>query len=588
MAAPSAGPSGVAPPERPRGLIDRRLLRRVAVTRRYLAVAVAVGAASTVCLIAQAVLVATVVDRVFLHRSTLAEVTPLLVGLAGTCLFRAVLAWAGEVAAHRTSATVTSTLRRQMLSHALELGPSWLSGEQTGELSVAATRGVGALDAYFARVVPQTILAALAPTAVLAWVAWSDWLSFAILAVTLAALPVFMILLGLAAKDSTHQQWERLSHLGARFLDILQGLPTLRSTGSVSSGRRSIEAATDDLRQATMSTLRVAFLSSLALEMLAAVGTALVALFLGLRLLDGEIAFGTALAILMLAPEVYLPLRRAATEFHASTEGQAAAARILDILDQTSPVGDTSPVGVDRTPVPGPDPGRHPLVLQGITVGYPGRSGPVLDDVDLTVSPGEHVALMGPSGSGKSTLLGVVLGFVTPLAGTVSIGGVELSRADPRQWRRQIAWVPQRPSLFRGSLADNITVGDRTAGPSAVARAVEVAGLDELVAMLPDGLDTEVGEGGFTLSAGERQRVAIARAVLRDAPLVLLDEPSSHLDRGREAALSASLGPFLEGRTVLIAAHRRGLVGRVDRVVTLAGVERPRPPVPVALTGARR
>ena len=551
------------------------------VTRRYLAVAVTVGVASTFCLIVQAVLLATVVDRVFLHQWSLIQVRPDLVGLALAFAARAALAWAGEVAAHRTSATVTSLLRRQLLSQVLTLGPTWLSGEQTGELSLTATRGVTALNTYFARVLPQTILAGLAPFAILAWVAWADWVSFVILAVTMATVPIFMILLGLAARDRTEEEWFQLSHLGARFFDVLQGLPTLRTLGQSRAGRRSIEKATDDLRQATLANLRIAFLSSLALELLAAVGTALVALFLGLRLLDGRMVFGTALAILILAPEVYLPLRRAASEFHASTEGQAAAGRILDVLDEQPATGATSAPAPARA-APLPDVCRCGLEVRRLTVRYPGRDEHAIDDVDLTVAPGEHVALRGPSGSGKSTLLGVILGFVTPLTGSASVGGVNLATVDPRIWRRQIAWVPQRPSLFRGTLADNVAIGDRDATPAALRRAVRMAGLDELVASLPSGLDTPVGEGGFTLSAGERQRVAIARAVLREAPLMLFDEPASHLDHDREALVADLLAPFLAERMVVIAAHHRELVGRIDRVIDLSSGR------PFAQDGPRR
>ncbi len=509
------------------------------------------------------------VDRLFLHGATLAQVVPELYALAGTFVARALLAWAGNVAAHRTSATVTSLLRRQVLTHVLRLGPSWLSGEQTGELSLTATRGIGALDTYFSRVLPQAVLAALAPVAVLAWVAWADWVSFVILAVTVAAIPIFMVLLGLAARDRTVEQWTQLSRLGARFLDVLQGLPTLRSLRRARSGRRTIEVATDELRQATLSTLRVAFLSSLALEMLAAVGTALVALFLGLRLLHGTVPLGTALAILVLAPEVYLPLRRAAAEFHASTEGQAAAARVLDILDEVEP-GSTIRTGSAMT-TPTVVAAWDRLEISGLTVCYPGRTDQALSGVDLTVARGEHIALTGESGSGKSTLLGVLLGFVNRCSGSVSIGDIDLAAVDVRWWRRQVAWVPQRPSLFRGTLADNVAMGDRAAGTAAVRRAMDTAGLGELLVSLPHGSDTVVGEGGLTLSAGERQRVAIARAVLRDAPVILLDEPASHLDRDREEALSVSLAPHLDGRTVLVAAHRGGLVRRIDRVVTLSG-----------------
>jgi len=307
------------------------------VTRRYLAAAVAVGVASALCLVVQAVLLGAIVQRGFLGHWALARLLPFLAGLAGGFLARAALSWLSELAAHRTSASVTSALRRRLLARALGLGPSWLSGERTGELTSVATQGIEALEVYFARYLPTAVVAGIAPVVLLSWVLWADWRSFLILGVTVSVIPLFMYLLGLEAKRHAERQWDRLSGLAAAFYDLLQGLPTLRAFGRARAGRRTLEKATEDLRLTTMSTLRVAFLSALALEVLAAVGTALVALFLGLRLLDGTLHLGIALAVLVLAPEVYMPLRRAASEFHASAEGQAAADRILEVLDEREP-----------------------------------------------------------------------------------------------------------------------------------------------------------------------------------------------------------------------------------------------------------
>jgi ABC-type transport system involved in cytochrome bd biosynthesis fused ATPase/permease subunit len=380
-----------------------------------------------------------------------------------------------------------------------------------------------------------------------------------------------MYLLGLEAKRHAERQWDRLSGLAAAFYDLLQGLPTLRAFGRARAGRRTLEKATEDLRLTTMSTLRVAFLSALALEVLAAVGTALVALFLGLRLLDGTLQLGIALAVLVLAPEVYMPLRRAASEFHASAEGQAAADRILEVLDEREPATAVSGT-LDRTARRAlTEVARSTIRLSELEVRYPGRAVPVLDGVELDLAFGEHVAVTGESGSGKSTLLAVLLGFVEPVGGKVTVGGVDLRDLPLRDWRRQIAWVPQRPYLLRGTIADNLRLGDADAGAEALRWAVEQSGLSGLVERLPLGLETEVSEGGMTLSAGERQRIAIGRAVLRDVPLVLLDEPAAHLDADRESSLRDTLGPWLDSRTVLVAAHRRALVGRVDRTVALVG-----------------
>jgi thiol reductant ABC exporter CydD subunit len=550
------------------GLVDRRLAGRVAVTRRYLAVAVAVGLASTVCVVAQAVLLATVVSRALLHHATLGSVTPQLVGLAAAFLARALCAWAGEAAAQRTSATVTSVLRRQLLRHALDLGPSWLAGERAGELSLTATRGTAALDTYFGRYLPQAVLAGLAPLSILAWVGFEDWVSLLVLAALVALVPVAMAFFGREAGRQTRRQWRQLSSLSARFLELVQGLPTLRAFGRAAQGRREVVEATEGLRRTTMKTLRVAFLSALAMEFLAGIGTGLVAMVLGLRLLGGSVSLYTALAVLLVSPEIFLPLRRAGAEFHASTEGQAAAERILDVLDLPSPGADRAR---DRRGTSAdPDPAAAPVRLRSVGVTFPGRAGPLLDSFDLELRPGEHVALVGPSGAGKSTVLSLLLGFLSPDAGTIEVGGVDLAAVDPAAWRRHVAWVPQRPHLFTGTLADNLRLGDPGADDGALRRALAATGLAETAGELPLGLETPIGEGGLDLSAGERQRLAIARAVLRDAPLVLLDEPVAHQDATTEAELRLALAPWMDGRTVLVAAHRPALVDRIDRVVVLA------------------
>jgi len=527
---------------------------------------VAVGLVGTAALVVQAALLGAIVQEVLIGHEGLRHTIPALVALAAAFSLRAAASWAGEVAAHRTSATVTSTLRRQLLTRAVALGPSWLAGERTGELAASATQGVDALDGYFARYLPTLVLSALTPVALLGCIVVRDWFSAVILAVTVAVIPLFMILLGLEATRNADRQWARLSGLAATFYDLLQGLPTLRAFGRTRDGRHTLERANRELHDETMSTLKVAFLSSLALETMASVGTALVALFLGLRLLHGTLPLGTALAILVLAPEVYLPLRRAGAEFHSSAEGRAAAARILDVLD----AADAAVPPTDESEArPLPDPALHPVHLVRVTVRHSGRAQPVLDAVDLTLRPGEHVAVVGESGSGKSTLLNVLMGFVVPESGAVAISDELLSACSLREWRRNVAWVPQRPALIRGTIEDNLRLGNPDAAAEQLTQALVRSGLDGLVARLPDGLATPVGEGGLTLSAGERQRIAIGRAVLRDVPVVLLDEPTAHLDTAREEELRDALAPWLEGRTVVMAAHRGGLVGRVDRTITL-------------------
>lgn len=571
--------------DRRRGLIDRRLAARVTATRRFLVGAVAVGLLATVSVVAQAVLLASVVSAALLHGAGLGTLWPRLVWLAIAFGVRAGCAWAGEAAAHRTAATVTSTLRRQLLHHTLALGPGWLSGERSGEISLSATRGIAALTVFFGRYLPQAVLAGIAPVAILAWVGYEDWPSMLILAALVGLVPVAMVYFGRESAARTRRQWRRLSSLSSRFLELVRGLPTLRAFGRQARGRREVFEATDALRATTIDTLRVAFLSALAMEFVAGIGTGLVAMVLGLRLLGGSVSLYSALAVLLVSPEVFLPLRRAGAEFHASTEGQAAAERILSVLDVPLEGQGAAERGGPGRGTGGPAramgaewPACAPLRMTGVSVAFPGRIGPVVADLDLEVGDGEHVALVGPSGSGKSTVLSLLLGFARPTAGTITLGGIDLRALDIDDWRRLVAWVPQRPHLVHGSIADNLALAAPDASPGRLAEVVALVELDHLVDALPEGLATPVGDAGVTLSAGERQRLALARAVLRDAPVVLLDEPVAHLDARAEARLAASLGPWLADRTVVIAAHRPELVARIDRVVSLT----PAPAEPVA------
>jgi thiol reductant ABC exporter CydD subunit len=562
--------SGTAGPRRRAGRrrggrpIDPRLLAYTSGSRRFLGLTVAIGAVTALLVVAQAWCIADTVAGAVASRRTAGELALPLGALLAVVVGRATVGWASERAAQRASTRAKSDLRQALVAKVAALGPVRAAGAGTGEIGVLATSGVDALDAYFSRYLPQVFLAVIVPVTVLAAVVSVDWVSAVIVALTVPLVPVFMALIGSATAERTRRQVDVLQRLAGHFLDVVSGLPTLRVFGRSRAQAAAIREMTDRYRRSTMATLKVAFVSSLVLELLATVSVALVAVAVGLRLLGGHLTLRTALFVLVLAPEAYLPLRQLGANYHASAEGIEAAGRIFDLLDAPVP-----PRG-HRTSVP--DPSRVPLTVRGLAVAYPGGGHPAGEGLDLEAEPGETVAIVGPSGCGKSTLLAVLLGFVTPSAGTVRVGDVPLDELDPDAWRRQVAWVPQRPRLFAASVADNVRLGRPDAPTGAVARAVADAGLEAVVGALPRGLDTRLGEGGAGLSAGERQRLALARAFLREAPLLLLDEPTANLDRRTEAAVVAAVGRLARGRTALVVAHRPALLEVADRVVELAPV----------------
>ncbi|MCW8215163.1 thiol reductant ABC exporter subunit CydD [Streptomyces griseolus] len=538
--------------------IDPRLLRYARATRFFLAAVVGLGLAGAALVIAQAMLVAEVVVGGFEDGLTVHGLrTPLLL-LIGVALGRALVAWLTERAAYRASAAVKSELRGRLMERAADLGPGWLGEQRTGSLVALATRGVDALDDYFSRYLPQLGLAVVVPVAVLARIVTEDWVSAAIIVVTLPLIPLFMALIGWATQSRMDRQWHLLSRLSGHFLDVVAGLPTLKVFGRAKAQAESIRAITSQYRRATLRTLRVAFLSSFALELLATLSVALVAVTIGMRLVHGELDLYTGLVILILAPEAYLPIRQVGAQYHAAAEGLSAAEEIFSVLETERPTAGTSAV-----------PASPRIELEGVTVRHPGRTAPSLDAAHLVVEPGETVALVGPSGVGKSTLLDVVLGFTRPDEGRIRVGGTDLSALSPERWREQIAWVPQRPHLFAGTIADNVRLARPEADDQAVESALREAGAYDFVAALPDGTRTPLGEDGAGLSAGQRQRLALARAFLADRPLLLLDEPTASLDGETEAGIVDAVRRLAEGRTVLLVVHRPALLAVADRVVAL-------------------
>jgi len=542
---------------------DRRLLASTRGGRAHLAATVALGAVAAGLVVAQAALLARVIDRAFLHGAALADVEGELIALAAVVAGRGLLSAAFEVSGRLGAMRVMSELRRRVVDHLLLRRPGALAAERSGELAATAVGGVDALERYFSRYLPQAALAALVPIGILGYLATVDLVACVILAVTLPLIPVFMALIGLDAEGRTRERRRALSLLSAHFLDVVRGLATLRANNRAAAQAETIGRVGERYRQETMATLRIAFLSALVLELLAMIGTALVAAVVGVQLVSGAIDLEAGLVVLLLAPELYLPLREVGAQYHASADGLAAAERLFEVLETPAAVT------VPDEPVRPPDPADMPIRFEGVVYSYPGRGAPALRGVDLELRPGETVALVGPSGSGKSTLVSLLLRFADPDEGRVACGNVDLRDVDPAQWRRRIAWVPQRPHLVAGTLADNIRLADPGASDRRVRAAAAAAGLLGVAERLPDGLATRVGDGGRALSAGQAQRVALARAFLRDAPLVVCDEPTAHLDPESAAAVADAIERLMEGRTVLLVVHHPELARRADRVVTL-------------------
>jgi thiol reductant ABC exporter CydD subunit len=545
--------------------LDRRLVRSSRVARLHLVVAVVLGFVVAVATLAQALLLAHVVARVFRGHATFHAVRwPLLaVALAG--LVRGLAAWGSDVSGRIGAARVMSDLRRRLVAKLIADGAPFSDGTRGGELSAMAVQGVDALEAYFARYLPQLVLAALAPLTVLGWVVHVDPISAAILAATVPLIPFFMVLIGKSAERHARARFRALGELSGRFLDLVRGLPTLRAFNRTEAQAASLQAAGERYRTETMGTLRIAFLSALVLELLAMLGTAMVAVVVGTRLArGGGISFEHALAVLILAPELYLPLRQLGAQFHSAADGLAVVGPIFEALD-TPPS-----IAAERASCAVPDLRHSAIRFEGVGFAYSARPERVLDGFDLELRPGECVALLGPSGTGKTTIASLLLRFAEPLSGRVVVGGSDLRDLDLAAWRASLAWLPQRPHLFAGTIAENITLADPGADLEAIRRATGAAGAG-FVDQLPDGFETRIGEGGWQLSAGEARRIGLARALLRDVRVLVLDEPTAHLDADTAASVADAIVRVSTGRTTLLITHDEALARRADRVICLAG-----------------
>jgi ATP-binding cassette, subfamily C, bacterial CydD len=531
-----------------------------------LTLTIALGWGGGIFAIIQAWFLARVVNDVFLGGQTREAVLPLLGILLGALLLKSAFVWGADVSANAVAQTVKADLRSRLLTHLSALGPAYTQGERTGELSTAAVEGIEQLDAYFSQYLPAIVLAASIPLTILLLVFPIDPLTGLVFILTAPLIPFFMILIGKAGEALTKRQYGSLSRLSSHFFDVLQGLTTLKTLGQARGQAQVIGQFSERYRDMTMQVLRVTFLSALALELLATLSTAIVAVEIGFRLLYRNLEFLPAFFILVLAPDFYQPLRNLGLRFHAGMSGVTAATRIYEILDTPLPTVDRGQGTVVASTVYGQS---STVRFDAVSYTYPTRTTPALDNISLEIPSGKMTALIGPSGSGKSTLASLLLRFIEPQSGQILVGETALEQIPPDLWREQIAWVPQNPYLFSDSLANNLRLAKPNAPEADLLAACQRAGLEEFIAELPDGLDTQIGERGARLSGGQAQRLALARAFLKDAPILLLDEPTSSLDPALETQLETAVRELTRNRTVLVIAHRLATIRQADQVIAL-------------------
>jgi len=564
---------------------EARIVDRAEGARLRIGLASACGLVAAALVLAQAFLLSVVVAGVFRDGLTFDAVVAPLAAIAVLGVGRAPLLAAAEVLAQAASGRVRARTRSDLTAHLLALGPGYMGRERSGELAGVIVDGLDALDAYVTSFLPARTLAVAVPVLVLAAVAVLDPPTTVVLLFTGPILVLLLAVIGGRTREMTDRRFSELRWLGSFFLDILGGISTLKLFGRSAEQVDTLRTISRQYGDTTMEVLRTAFQTSLVLEWGGAVAVALVAVEISLRLMAGTIEFERALAVLVIVPEFFLPLRNLAARYHSGSAGRAAADRIEAVLAE--------PVPARAAPAEAPAPAVRTIPadagvrLAGVSVTYPGRTVPAIRDLGLEIPATGIVALVGPTGAGKTTIANVLLRFIEPDAGEVLVGGIPLAAVDAAAWRARVAWVPQRPHLFHGTIAENIRLARPGADDAAVAEAETAAGVAAFLPDLPLGDATPVGDDGVRLSGGQRQRIAIARAVLADARLLILDEATSQLDRASESAIRDSLVRLARDRAVLVVSHRLGLASVADRVAVVeAGcVVEQGPPAELAAAG---
>ncbi|NTU52636.1 MAG: thiol reductant ABC exporter subunit CydD [Chlorobiaceae bacterium] len=544
--------------------IDRNLMRLLAEQKRPFIFSGLSGALGALMLVAQAWLLSGIIDFVFRKAPEWRLILPLALLFALFSTLRVLFNWAGHHEAKKAAIAIRKSLTERLSCTIAALGPSFARSEQSGRIVTTLLKGVESVDAWFSQYIPQLFLSLIIPVVILVAIFPADWLSGLILVLTAPLIPFFMILIGKKASAATEKQWKTMSRMSGHFLDMLQGLSTLKLFAQTKSRRDGVVEASENFRRSTMQVLKIAFLSSLTLELVGTLGTAVVAVSIGMRLVSGALPFRPGLFALLLVPEFYLTLRQLGTKFHAGMEGVTASKEMYEILDRAPGI----PEAGSNTLTAG-EASTLPIVIDKLSYSFPGGKKPALDGVSLSIEPGTVTALTGPSGAGKSTLLNLLLRFIEPSEGAIALGSRRVREFTLDSWYEHIAWVPQHPFLFNATIRENLLMARRNANTQELEKALKEAGLLDMVRSLPDGLETMIGEQGARLSGGEAQRLSLARAFLKDAPVLLLDEPTSNTDPILEAQLRKAMEVLMQGRTVIMIAHRLETIRNADRIVVL-------------------
>lgn len=544
-------------------MLDKRLLQEAKFYRHRFMKLCALSFMNALCVVSIAYYLTEIIGGVFLSHSNLAKVVPYFTVLLFVMLLKAIVSWQSEIVAHGIAGQVKTNLRTRLLQHLTLLGPIPIAGEQTGELISTLTDGIEQLDSYFTKFLPQMIVTAVIPITLLTVTLSMDLLTAVIFILTAPLIPVFMMLIGRLANQANSAQWHTLTKLSAHFLDVIEGLSTLKIFNQSIAQIRTIERLSNEFRDVTLQVLRLAFLSALVLELVATLSVAMVAVMIGLRLLEDQISFHQAFFLLLLAPEFYLPLRQLGAAFHAAMSGTAAAERIYQIL--------SLPLATQPQKSELPPELNEPLSIRfhAIYAAYKGGRNNALNGLDLTIEAGKHIAIVGMSGAGKTTIMHLLLQFIQPTKGEIYVNNFALKGLTAADWRQKIAYVPQSPHIFALTAAENIALAKPGASISQIESAAKAAKAHDFILALPKGYQTPLGGGGRPLSGGQLRRIALARAFLQDAPLMILDEAMTGLDPETETVVEASLAALTQGKTVITIAHRLHAAVTADQVIVI-------------------